>query len=404
MQTNLIEKYKQTTFGQRADQILRNCVHCGFCTATCPTYQLLGDELDGPRGRIYLIKQILEGQTVSHKTLTHLDRCLTCRSCETTCPSGVEYGKLIDIGRQLAESEVRRPLLNKLKRELLHWLLSRPVLFGRLYHIAGKLERYLPQALRVSHQPQTLPEFTARPQARKVILLQGCVQPTMAPNINLATQRVLNHIGIETIQVEQASCCGAISHHLNKHEVALRSMRHNIDAWWPYINRQGCEAIISNASGCGVMLKDYADQLADDPAYADKAKIISDMVKDVSELIHADDIPRLALKTSRKVAFHAPCTLQHGLKLKAKTESLLQNLGMELTQIKDAHLCCGSAGTYSILEPVIAAQLKQAKLKNLLASQPELIVTANIGCQHHLQSASTLPVRHWVELLADNLS
>lgn len=403
MQTNLIDKYKQTTFGQRADQILRNCVHCGFCTATCPTYQLLGDELDGPRGRIYLIKQILEGQTVSNKTLTHLDRCLTCRSCETTCPSGVEYGKLIDIGRHLAEEKVTRPILNKSKREMLHWLLSKPALFRRLYTFAGKLERYLPSPLRLAHLPQSLPAFTPSTRARKVILLQGCVQPAMAPNINLATRRVLDHIDIEVIQVEQASCCGAISHHLNKHSFALQTMRRNIDAWWPHIE-QGCEAIISNASGCGVMLKDYAEQLADDPAYADKAKTISEKVKDVSEIIHAEDIARLVLKKPRKVAFHAPCTLQHGLKLKSQAEALLTNLGMELLPIKDSHLCCGSAGTYSILEPVIATQLKKAKLENLQARQPELIVTANIGCQHHLQSATTTPVMHWIELVADNLS
>lgn len=403
MQTNLIDKYKQTTFGQRADQILRNCVHCGFCTATCPTYQLLGDELDGPRGRIYLIKQILEGQSVTNKTLTHLDRCLTCRSCETTCPSGVEYGKLIDIGRHLAEEKVARPILNKLKREILHWLLSKPLLFRRLYTFAGKLEPYLPPPLRLAHRPQSLPAFTPSTRARKVILLQGCVQPAMAPNINLATRKVLDHIGIEVIQVEQASCCGAISHHLNKPAYTLQTMRRNIDAWWPFID-QSCEAIISNASGCGVMLKDYAEQLAADPAYADKANTISEKVKDVSEIIRAEDIARLALKKPRKVAFHAPCTLQHGLKLKAQAEAMLTSLGMELLPIKDSYLCCGSAGTYSILEPVIATQLKLAKLENLQARQPELIVTANIGCQHHLQSATATPVMHWIELVADNLS
>ena len=403
MQTNLIDKYKHTRFGQRADKILRNCVHCGFCTATCPTYQLLGDELDGPRGRIYLIKQILEGHTVTNKTLTHLDRCLTCRSCETTCPSGVEYGQLVDIGRALAEEHVRRPLLNKLHRDLLHWLLSKPRLFGYLYRLASNMGRYLPAALRIAPASSPLPSFTPTPLARKMILLQGCVQPSMAPNINLATRRVLEHIGIELIIVEQASCCGAISHHLNKHEAALQTLRRNIDAWWPHITA-GCEAIISNASGCGVMLKDYAIQLADDPVYAKKAKTVSELVKDVSEIIRPEDISRLALKKSRKVAFHAPCTLQHGLKLKLQTETLLQNLGMELMPVKDSHLCCGSAGTYSILEPVIARQLQAAKLKHLLAHQPELIVTANIGCQHHLQSASPLPVLHWIEIIANELS
>ena len=328
----------------------------------------------------------------------------TRQARRTTCPSGVEYGRLIDIGRTLAEAQVSRPVLNKLKRELLHWVLSKPALFGRLYILAGRLAPYLPASLRLAHPPQAMPTFTPTTQARKVILLQGCVQPTMAPNINLATQKVLQHIGIEVIQVEQVSCCGAISHHLNKHEFALRTLRRNIDAWWPLVQAPGCEAIISNASGCGVMLKDYAHLLAHDPDYADKAKTISDLVRDVSEIIRAEDISRLALPKTCKVAFHAPCTLQHGLRLKSKAQTLLQQLGMELTDIRDSHLCCGSAGTYSILEPVIATQLKHAKLNNLLANQPELIVTANIGCQHHLQSASPLPVVHWIEVIADNLS
>ncbi len=403
MQTNLIDKYKNTLPGQRADQILRNCVHCGFCTATCPTYQLLGDELDGPRGRIYLIKQLLEGHDVSYKTLTHLDRCLTCRNCETTCPSGVEYGALIDIGRHFAEAAVKRPLLNKLKREALHWLLSKPVYFNRLYKLAARLDRYLPAFLRVVHHTRPVLNYQPTSQTRQVILLQGCVQPAMLPNINIATEKVLDHIGIGVIQVNAAQCCGAISHHLNKHEFALQTMRNNIDAWWPHIEK-GCEAIISNASGCGVMLQDYAQQLADDPRYAEKAKTVSSLAKDISQIITPVDTDKLTLRKPHTVAFHAPCTLQHGLRLKMHVENLLELMGMELVPVNDSHLCCGSAGTYSILQPELSAQLKQRKLTHLLANKPEYIVTANIGCQHHLQSGTNLPVLHWVELIAENLS
>lgn len=402
MQTNLIEKYKNSLPGQRAEKILRNCVHCGFCTATCPTYQLLGDELDGPRGRIYLIKQLLEGHEVSYKTLTHLDRCLTCRNCETTCPSGVEYGALIDIGRHFAEEAVKRPLLNKLKREALHWLLSKPSYFARLYKLAAKLDRYLPAALRVVHHTRPVLSYQPTVQTRQVILLQGCVQDAMMPNINIATEKVLNHIGIGVIQVSAAQCCGAISHHLNKHEHALRTMRNNIDAWWPHIEK-GCEAIISNASGCGVMLADYAQQLADDPHYAEKAKTVSSLAKDISQLITPADTDKLILRKPSKVAFHAPCTLQHGLRLKTHVENLLELMGMELMPVNDSHLCCGSAGTYSILQPELSTKLKQRKLTNLLANKPEYIVTANIGCQHHLQSGTELPVLHWVELVSESI-
>jgi len=402
MQTNIPEDILSTYEGHHADQILRNCVHCGFCLATCPTYQLLGDELDSPRGRIYLMKNVFEGEKPTRKTLSHLDRCLTCRSCETTCPSGVEYSRLLDLGRHFVEQRTHRTFFDNIKRNALHWLLSRPKYFRRIYMLACKLNPLLPKLFKVK-VPQAAEEQPLEKHERTVLLLQGCVQPTLEPNINVATRTVLDKLGISTLSLEQTECCGAISHHLNKQQQALKTIRNNIDAWWPHLDN-GCEAIITNASGCGVTLKEYAQYLEHDPDYANKARIISELVKDVSEIITEQDIEKLKLSDPVKVAFHAPCTLQHGLKLSAHVEGMLGKLGCELLPVNDSHLCCGSAGTYSILQPKLSKSLKQNKLENLQVDSPQYILTANIGCQHHLNSESKVPVMHWIELVAQQLN
>lgn len=402
MQTRIPADIQNTYEGHYAEEILRTCVHCGFCTATCPTYQLLGDELDGPRGRIYLMKKVFEGEKPTIKTLSHLDRCLTCRSCETTCPSGVEYARLLDLGRHFVEARTHRPFIDNFKRNTLHWLLSKPKWFALFYKLACRLNPILPKMFRV-HVPKPVTEPSLANHERTVLLLQGCVQPTLEPNINIATRKLLDKLGISTITLKETECCGAISHHLNKQRQALTTIRNNIDAWWPFVE-SGCEAIISNASGCGITLKEYAQYLDHDPAYASKAETISAMVKDISEIVTEDDLEKLRLSESVRIAFHAPCTLQHGLKLATQVEDLLKKLGCECLAINDSHLCCGSAGTYSILQPKLSQKLKQNKLENLQASSPEYILTANIGCQHHLNSDSQIPVMHWVELVAKYIS
>ncbi|MEJ2440133.1 MAG: glycolate oxidase subunit GlcF [Gammaproteobacteria bacterium] len=401
MQTKLQPAILATPQGQEADRILRNCVHCGFCTATCPTYQLLGDELDGPRGRIYEIKMALEGEAVSRQTQQHLDRCLTCLNCETTCPSGVQYHRLLDIGRAYVELQVTRPLSQKLVRWLLRHTLPYPKRVALLLKLGQRFRPVLPAAL-ASKIPSVQQAIRFQPQAasRKMLLLAGCVQPAMTPRTNQATAAILNKLGIDVIEASNAGCCGALSHHLNASEEAQRFMRNNIDAWWPYVE-QGIEAIVITASGCGAMVKDYASQLQHDPAYADKAARIADLCRDLCEVMSEEDMHKLASGNQRSIAFHAPCTLQHAQKLNGRVESLLRAAGYKLNVVQDSHLCCGSAGTYSVLQSAIANRLKQQKLEHLQAQQPELIVTANIGCQLHLQSGTELPVKHWIELFVD---
>jgi glycolate oxidase iron-sulfur subunit len=349
------------------------------------------------------MKKVFEGEKPTLKTLTHLDRCLTCRSCETTCPSGVEYARLLDLGRHFVESRTQRSLYQRLKRNALHWLLTRPRLFARLYRFVATLDPILPHSLRTgAHSTPAGVQVSGKQHTRSILLLQGCVQPAMAPNINTATQKILDKMGINTIILDEIECCGAISHHLNKQARALKTMRNNIDTWWPYI-QDGCEAIVSNASGCGITLKEYGQYLDHDPEYAEKARTISKLVKDISELVTEQDIEKIKLPESIKIAFHAPCTLQHGLHLASHVEKLLTQLGCELLPVDDSHLCCGSAGTYSILQPKLSAQLKTNKLDNLQQYSPQYILTANIGCQHHLNSESNVPVRHWVEMVAEYL-
>ena len=409
MQTKLAPQYQQTAEGREAEAILRNCVHCGFCTATCPTYQLLGDELDGPRGRIYLIKQVFEGATPTRKTQLHLDRCLTCRNCESTCPSGVQYGHLIDIGRKVVDEQVPRPLLEKVVRTALKEGLPSP-LFAPAMKMGQLVRELLPDALKSKVPPkQDAGAWPTRTHARKVLMLAGCVQPAMGPNINSATARVLDAAGIQTVVAAKAGCCGAVRFHLNDHPGGAADMRANIDAWWPHVEA-GAEAIVMNASGCGVMVKDYGHVLKDDPAYAAKAARISALTRDLSELLPALVPvlkPKVAARLSAKVgqvAFHPPCTLQHGQKLKGGVEQHMAELGFSIQTARcEPHLCCGSAGTYSVLNPTIAYQLRDRKLGHLAELQPQVIASANIGCITHLQSGTITPVRHWVEVLDDVL-
>ena len=409
MQTKLAPQYQQTAEGREAEAILRNCVHCGFCTATCPTYQLLGDELDGPRGRIYLIKQVFEGATPTRKTQLNLDRCLTCRNCETTCPSGVQYGHLIDIGRKVVDEQVPRPLMEKVVRTALKEGLPSP-LFGPAMKMGQLVRELLPDTLKSKVPPkQDAGAWPTSTHARKVLMLAGCVQPAMSPNINSATARVLDAAGIQTVVAAKAGCCGAVRFHLNDHPGGTADMRANIDAWWPHVEA-GAEAIVMNASGCGVMVKDYGHVLKDDPAYAAKAARISALTRDLSELLPAlvpALKPKVAARLSAKVgqvAFHPPCTLQHGQKLKGGVEQHMAELGFSIQTARcEPHLCCGSAGTYSVLNPTIAYQLRDRKLGHLAELQPQVIASANIGCITHLQSGTSTPVRHWVEVLDDVL-
>ncbi|MFT6590319.1 MAG: glycolate oxidase iron-sulfur subunit [Rhodoferax sp.] len=411
MQTNLAPEYQGTADGLAAEAILRKCVHCGFCTATCPTYQLLGDELDGPRGRIYLMKAVLEGEAPTRKTQVHLDRCLSCRNCETTCPSGVDYGHLLDIGRKLVDAKVERPLSEQALRWALKEGLPSP-LFAPAMKLGQWVRPLLPAALQNKvPKPQDAGQWPTRSHARQVMMLAGCVQPAMSPNINRATARVLDAAGIQAVIAPKAGCCGAVKFHLNDQDGGRAQMRANIDAWWPYIDGQsGMEAILMNASGCGVTVKEYGHIFKDDPTYAAKAARISQLTQDISEWL-----PELVLKlrdqvqaSAANIAFHPPCTLQHGQQLRGGVERHLSELGFKVKVTGcEAHLCCGSAGTYSVLNPELSYQLRDRKLGHLNTTfgpdQPAVIVSANIGCITHLQSGTATPVRHWIEVLDDAL-
>ncbi|EEA02597.1 protein of unknown function DUF224 cysteine-rich region domain protein [Burkholderia sp. H160] len=420
MQTNLSDAAKTLSRADEAEQILRSCVHCGFCNATCPTYQLLGNELDGPRGRIYLIKQMLEGEPVTQKTQLHLDRCLTCRNCETTCPSGVTYHALLDIGRAELERRVRRPAAERLLREGLRRTIPHPAVFDALLKTGRVLRPLLPAAL-----GRKVPRRVVRPlprpaprHRRTVLILEGCVQPALSPNTNAAAARVLDRLGISIMNASQAGCCGATDYHLNAQEAGLSRARRNIDAWWPAI-QSGAEAIVQTASGCGAFVKEYGHLLRDDPSYAAKAQRVSELALDLVEVLAREPLECLQtdllegtqatvrdepLKpVQRRIAFHCPCTLQHAQKLGGAVESILKRLGFELTSVPDAHLCCGSAGTYSITQPELAERLRNNRLDALERGKPDLIVTANIGCQVHLDGAGRTPVRHWIELIDASL-
>jgi glycolate oxidase iron-sulfur subunit len=421
MQTNLSDAAKTLSRADEAEQILRACVHCGFCNATCPTYQLLGNELDGPRGRIYLIKQMLEGEPVTQKTQLHLDRCLSCRNCETTCPSGVTYHALLDIGRAELERRIVRPASERLLREGLRRVIPNPAVFDALLKTGRAMRPFLPAAL-----GRKIPKRSARTNPRpaprhprKMLMLEGCVQPALSPNTNAAAARVLDRLGISIVDARRAGCCGATDYHLNAQEAGLARARRNIDAWWPAIEA-GAEAIVQTASGCGAFVKEYGHLLRHDPRYASKAQRVSELTRDLVEVLANEPLdqlqanqlpgqvptqlpPQLPREAQQKIAFHCPCTLQHAQKLGGAVESILQRLGFDLTAVPDAHLCCGSAGTYSITQPELAERLRSNRLDALESGKPEMIVTANIGCQTHLNGAGRTPVRHWIELVEASL-
>jgi glycolate oxidase iron-sulfur subunit len=403
MQTNLSAEFKNTPQGNEAEAILRSCVHCGFCTATCPTYQLLGDELDGPRGRIYLIKEVLEGKAPTDKTRMHLDRCLTCRNCESTCPSGVQYGKLVDIGRDIVEKKTAithpRPLLERLTRTALKEGLNSPF-FTPAMKLGQMMRPLVPKALQSKvPEKRAIGEIPAAQFSRNVLVLEGCVQPAMAPTINAALRRVLAKLNIGVRTASAAKCCGAVRFHMNDQDGGRNDMRALIDAWWPMVERGEVEAVVMTASGCGVTVREYPHFLQDDPAYLAKAEKIAAITMDVSEFIakHGSPLAKMMKKTPR-AAFHPPCTLQHGQQVKGVTESVLRECGISLTGITDSHLCCGSAGAYSVLNPEISYALRDRKLASI-SGEPEYIASANIGCITHLQSGTRTPVRHWIEII-----
>ncbi len=419
MKTNLAEFIKNTPEGKEADSILRSCVHCGFCTATCPTYQLLGDELDSPRGRIYLMKEMLEGNAITAKTQKHLDRCLTCRACETTCPSGVQYGRLVDIGRNIVEQHVPRSPVETLKRAALRAVLPRPALFNPLFRIGQAMRPLLPAAIKrkIPHSGTGNVAWPAAPHERRMLLLDGCVQPALAPDINPAAARVLDRLGIALVRAPTAGCCGAVTFHLNRQTDSLDYMRRNIDAWWPDVEA-GAEAVVITASGCGTMVKEYGHHLAHDPQYGKKAARISELSKDISEILFAEKenldgllaVPKpitgheSPVTAKPRVAFHSPCSLQHGQQLRGQVEAILLAAGMELTSVPDSHLCCGSAGTYSILEAELSQRLLKNKVAALESDAPAIVATANIGCLTHIQSGTGIKVKHWINLLDERLS
>jgi glycolate oxidase iron-sulfur subunit len=400
MQTDLADWIKDTPEGREADAILRKCVHCGFCTATCPTYQLLGDELDGPRGRIYLMKQLLEGAEITSKTQLHLDRCLTCRNCETTCPSGVEYGHLVDIGRKLVDDRIGRPLGARVMRRAVATLFPRPRVFGALLKL-GRLARPLVPARLRGKLPAAIPSAGRWPEprhARRMVALAGCVQPALAPDTNAAAARLLDRLGISLVEAPGAGCCGALRFHLDFQAEGRDDMRRVIDAWWPHVEA-GVEAFVMTATGCGAVVREYGYHLKHDPEYAAKARRISTLTRDLSEVVAAE-VGRLAPLVARtgrpRVAFHPPCSMQHWQRLRGVAEGILAKLGYELTPVPDAHACCGSAGTYSITQPGLAGPLQRQKLVALQSGMPDAILTANVGCQAHLATGANVPVRHWV--------
>jgi glycolate oxidase iron-sulfur subunit len=406
MQTNLADFIKDTPQGKEADAILRACVHCGFCTATCPTYQILGDELDGPRGRIYMIKQVLEGVEPTKKTQQHLDRCLTCRNCESTCPSGVQYGRLVDIGRSVVEEKVGRTFTERVTRGALRKGLLNKNLFAAGMAMGRAIKPVLPKALKSKVQPlRAQGAWPTATHARTMIVLDNCVQNAMAPAIDFAAARVLDKAGVSLKWVSAGGCCGALSHHLNAHDEAVQKISANINAWWPLIEG-GAEAIVGTASGCSVMLKDYGHFMQHDATYAEKAKKVAELSKDVSEVIVAEwpKLKAMLQPSNEKIAYHPPCTMQHGMKLKGGVETMLKEMGYTLAPVADSHLCCGSAGTYSVLQSTISNELKARKVASLTADGPAQIATSNIGCMTHIQSGTTLPVKHWIELLDERLA
>ena len=402
MYLKLHNDFEGDALAREAAEIIKSCVHCGFCNATCPTYQEFFDERDGPRGRVYLVKHMLESGQAGDATRMHMDRCLTCRACETTCPSGVRYGRLADIGREIIEEKARRPFVEKLQRSLARKVFPFPNRVSMLLGV-GRIARWiLPPRLRRQIPPkQASSSPAASPSAaqRSMIILRGCVQAAATPRTNDAARRVFRRLGIDLIEAASAGCCGAVSYHLAARDEGFDFMRRNVDAWWPLVEA-GAEAIVTSASACGVMIKDYGDLLKDDPVYAPRARRISELARDLSEALEGEDLSVFRDLTGKQAtAVHCPCTLSHGQKLDGTLERILERVGIPLVDTAEKHLCCGSAGTYSLLQPRISRRLLVRKLEALSIGKPEQIVTANIGCQLHLGSHSDVPVRHWIELL-----
>ncbi len=411
MQTNLPPEFIATSRGQRADEILRSCVHCGFCNATCPTYQLSGDELDGPRGRIYLIKELLEAGTNKARATQHLDRCLTCRACETTCPSGVAYGELAEIARE--ELGPARPGVAGLTRVFLQWVIPNHRLLRTMSYVGRYFKWLLPKSLASQVPSQVSKTLSSQPSqkahVRKILLLQGCAQQVTTGEVNKGLVRLLDSHGIGVVTAPEEGCCGSLDLHLGDSAKANAAIRRNVDALFPFLQggshggmaggMDGVEGIISTASGCGVTVKDYARILADDPQYADRAKALSAKTYDISEYLSYANLPLTAKQPGQAIAWHPPCSLQHGQKITGVVEGLLENAGYTLAPVADSHLCCGSAGTYSVLQYERGEALKKLKLNSLLAADPQVIVTANVGCQSHLATGTSRPVLHWIEML-----
>ncbi len=408
MQTNISTDFLRTPEGKQANRILRSCVHCGFCNATCPTYQLLGDELDGPRGRIYLIKQTLEGKTPGRQTQLHLDRCLTCRNCESTCPSGVDYSQLLNIGRAVVNKKVPRSAGQKILHFVLRKTFLSPFSFSALIKTGQLFRPLLPVAIKRSIPEKQKPvQFKKITHERKILLVPGCVQSSLKPNIDIAAKIVFNKLNIECVEIPAAGCCGSLSHHLNAESEAMQIIKKNIDSWWPLVQNNAIEAICMTASGCGVAIKEYEQLLASDKVYAKKARTISALYKDPAEIVSQEINNKTSnplvdatnnTEQNKNIAFHPPCTLQHGMKLNNLIEPILDKCGYTVLAFKDKHLCCGSAGTYSITQKALSQQLLSNKLGNINKTQHDLIVTANIGCQMHMQSGTSTPVKHWLEL------
>ena len=401
MHVELHPDYTDDERGTHAAELISACVHCGFCLATCPTYLATRDERDSPRGRIYLIRQLLETGTASARTHTHLDRCLSCRSCETTCPSGVQYGPLLELGRELMEQRVPRPASQRGLRSLLRRGLTRPRLFALALRLGQGVRPLLPPALRRRIPPRqdSGAAPAPAPHRRTLLLLEGCVQQAATPATNAAARRVFARLGIALHPAPRAGCCGAVNYHLAAHTDGLDDMRRNIDAWWPQIEA-GAEAIVTSATGCGSMLLDYGRLLAHDPAYADKARRVSALARDIGEILLQEDLGQLDIDRGvGPVAVQTPCSLQHGMKLPNLIGDILARAGFELAATRDSHLCCGSAGTYSVLQPAMARRLRDDKLRALTADTPAVIASGNVGCQLHLAGAAPVPVVHWIELL-----
>ncbi len=405
MRARLAESNSSKSFALAATEIIRSCVHCGMCNASCPTYQLTGDELEGPRGRIYLIKGILETGETSDVARTHLDQCLVCRSCEASCPSGVKYGELLELTKPHIESSNRSPLRLRIKRYLIVQIVPNKVLFSMFFAVGRLLKPLLSSNLKILIPERASLQASRRvAHKRKALLLSTCAQSVVRPSIDTAAIKIFDRLGITLIPVAGAGCCGALALHCGYEEKAIVQAKANIDAWWPYIEL-GAESIIATSSGCGLQLKGYERLLKEFPDYSAKSKYLAGLIKDPIELIDDQKLSAVTKDSDRcSIAFQSPCSQQHGLKINGRVEAVLERLGWNFTKVKDPHLCCGSAGSYSILYPETSARLREEKLNALSQGSPELIVTANIGCQLHLGAKSAVPVIHWLELIERELN